>query len=295
MNTQERKSKIALIISMFVFGTIGIFRRYIPIPSSMLAMFRGFIGAAFLIIFVLVTKKQLSWEKIKKNMIFLLLSGALIGFNWICLFEAYQYTSVATATLCYYMAPIFVILMAPVFLKEHLTIKKGCCVVVALFGMVLVSGVLDSGFNGGVEYKGVILGLFAAAFYGCVIIINKLLSEMAAFDKTIIQLLAAAVVSMPYVFLREDTAGIYFTPFIIVMILIVGVVHTGITYALYFGSMGALKAQMVALYSYIDPVVAIILSALFLKENIGITGYVGAVLVLFATMVSELPIFEKEQ
>lgn len=228
-------------------------------------------------------------ESIKKHLKILLISGGFIGLNWVLLFESYRYTSVAVATLCYYMAPIFVMLVSPVLLKEKLTVKKVFCVIVALVGMVFVSGVLDGGIKDISELKGILFGLGAAALYASVVMMNQKLRAVPTYDKTIMQLGAAAVVLIPYILLAEDLSAVAMTPLIFVMLLIVGVVHTGIAYALYFGSMNGLKAQTVALFSYIDPIVAIILSALFLKEPMTIYSGIGAVLVLGATMISELP------
>ena len=285
----KNNSKFLLLLSMFIFGTIGIFRKYIPLPSSLLAMSRGFIGTLFLLVVIFIKKEKMCWKSIKSNLLLLVLSGAFIGFNWIFLFEAYRYTTVATATLCYYMAPIFVILVSPLFFKEKLTLKKSICVAVAITGMVFVSGILQSGFNATKEMKGVILGLMAALLYAGVVVMNKHIKSVSAFDKTIVQLGTSAVVLLPYTMLTENLAEIKFTPTLIIMLCIVGIVHTGIAYTLYFRVMDKLKAQTVALFSYVDPVVAILLSAVILHETIGVWGYIGAVLVLGATLVSELP------
>jgi len=94
------------ILSMFIFGTIGIFRRYLPLPSSLVAMVRGAIGMAFLLAVMALIRRKLDVAAIRKNFLRLCLSGACLGINWILLFEAYNYTSVATATLCYYLAPM---------------------------------------------------------------------------------------------------------------------------------------------------------------------------------------------
>ena len=283
------KSKISLILSMFIFGTIGIFRRYIPLPSSILAMARGFIGVIFLLVFMAIKKEKFGLKEIKDKLFILCVSGVAIGFNWILLFEAYNYTTVATATLCYYMAPVFVIMASPFLFKEKLTIKKLICVIVALAGMVLVSGVIETGFSGISELKGVLLGLGAAVLYASVVLMNKKTSGISAYSKTAIQLGSAAIVLLPYTMLTEDFSTLTFEPLTIIMLIIVGVVHTGVTYALYFGSMDNLRAQTVAIFSYIDPVVAIILSALILNEKMSIFGAIGAVLVLGSTMISELP------
>lgn len=283
------KSKFSLILSMFIFGTIGIFRRYVPLPSSMLAMARGAIGVVFLLIFMAAKKEKLNLREIKDKILLLCISGVFIGFNWILLFEAYNYTTVATATLCYYMAPVFVIMASPFLFKEKLTLKKIICVIVALAGMVLVSGVIKTGFSGAGEFKGVLLGLGAAVLYATVVLMNKKTAGVPAYTKTVIQLGSAAIVLLPYTLLTENFAELTFEPLTIIMLLVVGVVHTGWSYALYFGSMDNLKAQTVAIFSYIDPVVAIILSALILNEEMSIFGVIGAVLVLGSTMISELP------
>lgn len=289
MPNKENKAVIGLISSMLIFGTIGIFRKFIPLPSGILAMSRGLIGALFLIFTTIITKKGFDTKTIKKNLFLLILSGAMIGFNWILLFEAYNYTSVATATLCYYAAPVFVILASPVFLKEKLTVKKITCIGISLLGMILVSGIFNAGFSGIKELIGVFLGLGAALLYASVIIMNKKIKNLMPYDKTTVQLASAAFVLIPYILLCENISSVKFDVFSLAMLIFVGIVHTGIAYALYFGSMDRISAQTVAIFSYIDPVVAIILSAVILKENIGISGYIGAVLILGAAMINEMP------
>jgi len=289
------KAKLELIASMFIFGTIGIFVRHIPLPSSMIALVRGFVGAFFVLLFVYLKKSRPDKEAIKKNFVMLALSGAFIGINWILLFESYNYTTVATATLCYYMQPIFVILASPFLLKEKLTVKKAVCVAVALLGMVFVSGVLQTGIPALTEAKGILYGLGAACFYATVVLMNKKITDINAYDKTIMQLGMGAIVLTPYVMLTQNfgTATAAMTPKLWLLLLFVGLNHTGVAYALYFDSMKDLKAQTLAIFSYIDPIVAIILSALLLKENMGLYGVIGAVLVLGSTFISEMP--EKER
>ena len=295
MDTQNNKSKKgenlargSLIFSMSVFGTIGLFRRLIPLPSGAIAFFRGLIGTLALLLIVLVLRKKLDMRAIKKNLLLLCLSGALIGFNWIFLFEAYNYTSVATATLCYYTAPIIVLIAAPFIFKERFGIKQGLCAACALVGMVFVSGVLK---GGKIAVKGIIFGLLAALLYASVILINRRLGNLSAYDKTIVQLLSAAIVILPYTLIAEEISIAAFDVKTVALLLIVGVIHTGVSYALYFNSVGSLPTQTVAIFSYIDPAVAIILSALVLKEPMGVLEAVGAVLILGAAVTCELPSF----
>lgn len=284
----ENKSKILIIIAMVIWGTIGIFRRYIPLSSGMIALARGVLGCIFLCAVMVPSKKKFDWKNIKENLLILLLSGAIMGANWILLFEAYEYTSVATATLCYYMEPVFVMLVSPIFLKEKLSVKKVVCILISLVGMILVSGILNTTSFKISEFKGVFLGLGAAVLYATVVILNKKIKPIAAYDKTVMQLLSASIVILPYVLLVENIKDISLEPVNVVMLILVGLIHTGIAYTLYFGSMSNVKAQTVAIFSYIDPVVAIILSALILKEKMGLAEIIGAVLILGATLVCEL-------
>lgn len=281
-------SKLQLTASMLIFSSIGIFVKYIPMPSSVIAFARGLIGMIFLLLVVFVTKNKLSFQNIKNNLLILALSGAAIGFNWILLFEAYNYTTVATATLTYYLAPFFVMLASPFFLKEKLTVKQFICLIGALLGMVFVSGVIKNGIPEANEIKGILFGLGAALLYATVIVLNKKLKEISAYEKTIMQLGTAAVVVLPYTFLTEDISAIRFTTLSVILLFVAGIVHTGIAYTFYFNSMKDLKAQTVAIFSYIDPAVAILLSAFVLKEEMDIYGIIGAVLILGSAFVSEI-------
>lgn len=280
----KNKSLWMVITSMVLWGTIGIFRRYIALPSSVIAFARGMIGAGFLIVFCKVRGIKLPKISSNKTVGLLVLSGMLMGLNWLLLFEAYNYTSVATATLCYYMQPVMIILVSPILFKEALTKRKVICVVVAVFGMLLVSGVIGSEIYGLV---GIVFGLLAALLYGIVVIMNKWLQKVDAYQKTIIQLFSAALIMIPYMILVEDMQFVMDTVSM-GMLVFVGVVHTGIAYALYFGAIGKLKTQTVALFSYLDPVVAIVLSAVVLHESMSVLSIVGAVCILGSLVVGEM-------
>lgn len=282
---KDNRSLYMLIGSMVIFGTIGVVRRYIPLPSAAIAAMRGLAGAAFLLALNVLRRKKLDRAAIRADLWRLILSGTVIGANWIALFEAYRFTTVAVATLCYYMAPVFVIALSPLVLKERLTARKGLCAALAVAGMVLVSGVLDAG---GGSPKGVLLGLLAAALYASVILINKRMRPMPAMDRTVVQLAAAGAVVLPYALLTGG-GGEALTPLTVGLLAVICIVHTGLAYALYFGSMEGLPAHTIALLSYIDPVVAVVLSALVLREPLTLWTVLGAVGILGAAILGELP------
>ncbi|MBR5312603.1 MAG: EamA family transporter [Clostridia bacterium] len=283
------KAKLQCFTSMFLFGTIGLFVRGIALPSAVIALVRGIIGAAFLAAVMAVRRKAVDFSAVRRNLPLLAASGAAIGINWILLFEAYRYTTVAAATVCYYLAPVFVILASPLLLGERITRKKGICAAVSLAGVVLVSGI----FSGNAEASsshgiGILCGTAAAVFYASVILLNKKITGLTALERTVFQLGLSAAVLLPYV-LRTGGIGdiAALSAKGLLLLLIVSIVHTGVTYVMYFGSIGRLPVQTAALLSYIDPVVAVLLSALVLHEPLTLTGILGAALVLGSTMISE--------
>lgn len=286
MNKDNFKSYVALIGSMLIFGTLGVVRRYVPLSSAMLALCRGALGSVFLLLFVLVRGGKLKLPE-RKATLWLILTGAIMGLNWMLLFEAYNYTTVAAATMCYYMQPTIVILLSPLVFRERLSGRKLACAAAAIVGMLFVSGVLSGGIGQVRDIRGIAFGLGAAALYAAVIILNKKVVVEDIYAKTVVQLAGAALVMIPYVLLTEGVPELTLTAADIGMVLLVGIVHTGITYALYFGSMQRLKAQTVAVMSYIDPVFALLLSAAVLHESLTPLGIVGAVLIIGSAIISE--------
>ena len=298
MNAETNRPGALLMLasSMLIFGTIGLFRRYIPLSSGLLAFSRGILGALFLGLFLMIRrlpeqrlkKRKGSWNRTSAPVFFLLiLSGALIGVNWILLFEAYNYTTVATATLCYYMQPTIVILLSPLFFHERLTAKKLVCAFLAVLGMFLVSGAAGEGIPQGDAFRGILCGLGAAVLYAAVVIMNKCIRNIDPYLKTILQLASASVCLLPYLAVTGQLSYVKLDSFSLLMLLVVGIVHTGIAYTLYFGSTDGLRAQTIALFSYIDPVSALFISVLFLHEPMGAAGLAGAVLILGAAFAAE--------
>ncbi len=284
--TNDRKSILMFVSSMLIFGTIGVLRRYIPLSSATLAFTRGVLGGLFLLAFVRLRGKGRADKLPARVLAFLVITGAMIGINWILLFEAYRYTTVAVATLCYYMQPTIVMLLSPVFFGEKLTGIKAVCAAVSVAGMVLVSGVI--GGPGAGSLRGVLLGLGAALFYSAVVMSNKKMPGIDAFQRTTVLLLSAGMVMLPYLLVTGGFGGGGVSLSAVLLLLVLGIVHTGIAYALYFGSMDGLRIQSVAVMSYIDPVSALLFSALLLREPLSVPSIIGAVMIIGSAMVSEL-------
>ena len=276
--------KFKITLTMVIFGTIGVVRRAIPYSSAMISFFRGFLAMAILLALRLFNRNNINKQDIKKYFVPLFISGAMIGVNWILLFEAYRFTTIAVATISYYMAPVFTIIASAFLLREKLTPRKAICVAVALLGMVFVSGVLETGISG---MKGVLLSLGAALLYSGDVIINKKVKGVDGIDRTIIQMGAAAIVVLPYWLLTDNLSDIELTTQPVLLLLAACIICTALPYYLYFTAIQVVPAQTAAILSYIDPIVAVLLSALFLEESMSALTLIGVILVIGAALVSE--------
>ena len=290
---QQRNAKLQLICSMLIFGTIGVFRNHIALPSGMIACVRGICGALFLVLLVRLRGMRFSGEAIRRNIGLLVFSGVLIGFNWILLFEAYRYTSLAVATFAYYMAPVFVIVISALLFRQGFSLGRALCVLLAMLGMVFVSGVLETGLPTVHELRGIGFGLAAALLYAVIVLLNSKLTQIGPYDRTVVQLAAAGLALVPYVLLAEDWSAVHPDILSILLLIVVALFHTGFAYAMYFGSMAFLPVQTVALFSYIDPMTAILLAAILPEESFTLFGAIGAALILGSTLLNEF--LEKRQ
>lgn len=280
----ERKSYFIYITAMFVFGSIGLFVRNIPLSSGMMAFSRGFLGSLFIFAFLLCKKQKINWQQIKANFLLLFISGACIGLQWFFLFESFSYTSIANATLSYYFAPVFLMLASPFVMKEPFTIKKIICTVGAVVGMFLVVGTDASGSN---MLKGISFGLIAAVLYAFAVLVNKFIKGLGGMETATVQLFFAAMVIAPYAFYSNTVPFSSLSWFSLLLLLWVGLFNTGVCYAMYFAAIQNLKVQTIALNSYIDPVAAIVLSSIFLHETMVPIQILGGILILGSTFLSQ--------
>ena len=272
---------------MTIFGTIGLFVRNIPVTSGELALYRAFMAALLLGGYFLITRQKIPFDNIRKDVPILLASGMAMGINWILLFEAYKYTTVSVATLSYYFAPVIVTVVCPILFKEKLTGKQIICFVMSTMGLVLITGI--GKLRGSRDLIGILFGLGAEVFYATVILLNKFIKNVEGIHRTFLQFLAAIVILLPYVLLTSGVTVSRLNSVGWINLLIVGLVHTGITYCLYFSSLKELPGQKAAILSYIDPLVAVLISVTILGESMSLWQVVGGILILGFTLWNELP------
>ena len=285
-----KRARMMLVTSMVIFGTIGLFKRFVPVTSGELALYRAVLAAVLLVGVLLVTRQKIPFKAIGKQIPLLLLSGAAMGVNWILLFEAYDHTSVALGTISYYFAPVIVTLLCPLLFREKLTAKQILCFLISTAGLVIITFAAEQGgeVEGRNDLVGILFGLGAAVFYATVILLNKFIKGVEGLHRTLLQFLAAIVTLTPYVALSSGVTlgGMDATGW--ACLLIVGLVHTGLAYVLYFPSIKELPGQKAAILSYIDPLVAVIVSVLILREPMNAWQWIGGAMILGATLWNEV-------
>ena len=283
----ENRARLMNIGSMAIFGTLGLFVRNISVSSGELALYRAVMAAVLIGLFLLLTRQRIPFRTIRKSLPLLLISGCAMGFNWILLFEAYKYTTVSVATLSYYFAPVIVTLACPILFREKMGLRQWLCFAMSTLGLILITGLgdLSAGSN---HLLGIGFGLGAACLYATVILLNKFIIDVEGLHRTFLQFLAAIAILTPYVLFSSgitlntlDTTGW-------VNLLAVGIFHTGVAYCLYFSSLKELPGQKAAILSYVDPLVAVVLSVAVLGEPIAPLQIVGGVLILGFTLWNEL-------
>lgn len=284
---KQKTARLMIIVSMAIFGTLGLFVRHIGVSSGELALYRAVMAAILIGLYLLITGNKIPFRNIKKDVPLLLASGMAMGINWMLLFEAYKYTTVSVATLSYYFAPVIVTLVCPILFKEKMTKKQILCFVMSTLGIVMITGIGDVSASG-TNMIGILFGLGAAMLYATVILINKFIREVDGLHRTLLQFIAAIIILLPYVAATDglnlhmlDGTGWG-------ALLVVGIVHTGITYCLYFSSLNELSGQKVAILSYIDPLVAILISVTLLNETMTVIQAIGGTLILGFTLLNEV-------
>lgn len=278
------------VLSMVIFGAVGVFAKYIDLSSSEIALFMSLIGGLLLFGISIITKNKVSWLNIKENAFTLLLASIALSGNWVFLFQSYKETTIANAALSYYFAPVLVIVVSPIVLKEKLSLKKCLCACVALFGLVLI---LQSGRSGedGNHLLGIVYGLIAATFYAILTLTNKFIRNMNGLEITVTQLLLSSVLLIAYLFIVKEKSGLFqISSDSLILILILGILHAGVGFYLFFSGMKGLEGQSIAILSYVDPLTSLLISALVIGESMTVFQIFGAILLLGSTFVSEVSI-----
>lgn len=279
----KNNAVVKYLFSLCLYGTIGLFLHFIDYSSEFVVLCRGILGSLFILAVMYFTKEKINKEAIRQNIFLLAISGIALGLNWVFLFAGYRY-GIAITSLCNYMAPIVVVVITSVFYKEKINNKQIFCVVMAFVGMLLLVGIFN---NNNIDSRCVIYGLLAAVGFVIMVLCNRKIYNIKPLEKSFVQLLFSAITVLPYVIFNSG----FPTEFNLrstLLVLILGIVHTGVAYICYFSAINTLPAQSIAVLGYLEPVLNLIIGAVFLHEKINTSGIIGAILIILASVGNEL-------
>lgn len=270
------RNYIKYLAALLLFGTNGIIASFILLNSYEIVFLRTLVGGLFLLVVFVLTKGKLQRLRNKKHLVYLLASGVAMGASWMFLYEAYKEIGVSMATLAYYCGPVIVMALAPLIFKEKMVTAKIIGFLAVFLGMFLVNrdALMHSGFS-----WGLFCGLMAAVMYAFMVIFNKMAVSITGLENAVWQLGASFIIVAIFTVIKQGIV-IPVTSESVLPILLLGIVNTGIGCYLYFSSIQQIPAQSVAIWGYLEPLSALVFSAIFLQEYLTTIQLLGAMLIL---------------
>ncbi len=273
------------ILSLLLFGSNGVVASQIALASTEITFLRALIGSLLLLGIFFWKKERFSFQRYPKDAVCLLLSGVSMGASWLFLYEAYQQIGVSTTILLHYTAPAMVLLLSPLFFQERLTLRKCLGLTVVLLGVFCINGqAAEMGKSG----WGLLCAVLSAVLYVVMVISNKKAEQVGGLENTVLQMIFAFLVVAVFFLLRGKPLLFSIPVESIPFVLLLGIVNGGTANYLYFSSIGRLPVQTVAVCSYLDPLTAVLLSAMLLGEPMGALQLLGAICILGGAIFAEL-------
>lgn len=272
------------IAALLMFGSNGVVASYILLNSYEIVFLRTLIGSLFLTLVFALSKKKVQFWKNKSHFLYLAISGMAMGASWIFLFDAYAQIGVSIATLAYYCGPVMVMVLSPVIFREKMTGTKLLGLLAVIIGMLCVNG---QALSQGRTSWGLICGILSAIMYAIMVVFNKKAVSITGLENSTCQLITSFITVAIFTGLKQGFS-INIMQGNLIPILLLGVVNTGIGCYLYFSSIGDLPVQTVSICGYLDPLSALIFSAVILGERLSPVQIAGAVLILGGAAFGEL-------
>ena len=285
-----KKSYLKYFSSLLLFGSNGIIASYILLNSYEIVFLRSLIGGLFLIAVFILSKNKITFLNNKKHFIYAVISGMAMGISWMLLYEAYVKIGVSIATLLYYCGPVIVMIVSPFIFNERFTTYKIVGFIIVFIGMFLV----NENILGEAKFSiGLLYGILGAVMYAVLVVFNKKAETIKGLENTIIQLISSVLIVAIFVQIKQ---GLMIPSLMdnIIPVLFLGVVNTGIGCYLYFSSIQNLPAGSVAICGYIEPLSALIFSAIFLGERLSPIQMLGALCIIGGAMLAELSELKKQ-
>lgn len=278
-----KRSYSKYIIALLLFGSNGIVASFINMNSYEIVLLRTLLGSLLLLSIFLISKGKFTFYKHKKHFLYLAVSGIAMGTSWMLLYEAYTRIGVSISSLLYYCGPVIVMVLSPLLFKEKLNIFKVSGFISVLCGVFLVNG---NALSDGGDTFGILCGVLSAVMYAFMVIFNKKATSITGLENSTLQLIISFLTVAVFVGIKQGIVMDIPTDSILPL-LILGFINTGIGCYFYFSSIGNLPVQSVAICGYLEPLSAVLLSVLILRETMLPMQIIGALLILGGAIFGE--------
>ncbi len=290
------KAFIFIIIASVFWGTSGIFVNNLsPYGFSSLQMtaVRATVSFVCLLFFVVVKDRKLFKAKPLDVLIFALGGLGLFGTSS-CYYASMQMTSISTAVVLMYTAPIFVTVFSVIFMKEKLTVLKIISIACMLAGCCFVSG-LVGGFK--FDFVGILLGLLSGVAYATYNVATKIavMRKNSSVTASFYSIMFMAVFALAFCSPWEIPQYVAKNPAITVPFIIgLGVITHVVPYLLYSNAMSYLPAGTTTAMGIIEPMSATLFSVFVYQEVLDVWAIIGIILILFAVFLLSRTESEKQ-
>jgi drug/metabolite transporter (DMT)-like permease len=272
-----------IITAILIWSSLGIFVRKIDLPNIGIIFYPAVIAGSIQLLSLFSTGQIKGAVKVNnnpQNIFFLILIPIFFIANTLLFFYAFRNTTIANAVLTHYTAPIFVALLAPVFLHEKILKKAWYAIILSSIGLWFILGMPISGgtlsFSDS-ERLGIIAGVLSGLAYALLIImIRQIASKFSTLFIICMQNCLVVLILLPFVYTIPLT--VQSLPYMLTL----GVVHSTFAPFLYVQGFHSVKANEAAILGYLEPVGAILLAMIFLHELPGFRALLGGALILLS-------------
>lgn len=276
-------NRVKLLLVMVIWGSLGVFTRTIPLSALNLAFLRALIALPVLFAAMKMgSQRKVTLKRLRPYIV----SGVLLGFGWLTLFYGFKHTNISTAVIIYNMCPVYVMIGAPIFLKESISRIQIAVIVISFIGLFLIVG---NNLLEGAGYMGMMLSAVSGMCYAVIVLINRNIKDRV--DNryaTFVQILTAMLVLLPFV-VYDGTiySVIELSGVQLFLTVLLGVVHTGVAYTMFFSLYAHMKSVEIVSYSYFEPLFGVLMGVLFIGEILSIWQIAGGILILGSTYIGE--------
>ena len=275
---------VKYLSSLVLFGSNGIVASLIALSSMQIVFLRTMLGGLLLVALFLLCGGKFTFYKHKKHFFYLLLSGVATGASWMFLYEAYVQIGVGVASLLYYCGPVIVMALSPLLFGERLTQAKVFGFLIVILGVVFIN--TNSHGTGGNAF-GFFYGVMSAVMYAAMVIFNKKAKSIVGLENSALQIVISFLTVAVFLGVKQGYT-MQIEPSSLLPIAILGFVNTGFGCYFYFSAIGRLRALTLSICGYLEPLSAVLMSAVFLGEALSFLQIVGAVLIIGGALLGEI-------